>query len=66
MDTIQTETVEQDGQTYRITIYPDSDATNPLDDWPDMGTILSLSRRHANYHPSRAVPFTVFLSVRTL
>jgi hypothetical protein len=51
MDAIETETVARDGQTYRISIYPDADAPNPLEDWSEMGTILSLSRRHANYHP---------------
>jgi hypothetical protein len=51
MDAIQTETVERDGQTYRIAIYPDGDSPNPLDDWSEMGTILSLNRRHANFDP---------------
>lgn len=53
MDAIETETIDQDGQTYRITVYPDPDAANPLKDWSEMGTILSLNRRHANYHPGR-------------
>lgn len=53
MDTIETTTVERDGQTFRIRIYPDGDAPNPLDDWGEMGTILSLNRRHRNFHPSR-------------
>ncbi len=52
MDAIETETVEQDGQTYRITIYPDGDAPNPLEDWDEMGTILSLNRRHGNFDPA--------------
>ncbi len=53
MDAIETEAVEQDGQTYRITIYPDGDAPNPLDDWSEMGAILSLNRRHRNFDPIR-------------
>jgi hypothetical protein len=53
MNAIETETVEHDGQTYRITIYPDGDAPNPLDDWSEMGTILSLNRRHVNFDPDR-------------
>ena len=53
MDTIETETVEQDGQIYRISIYPDGDTPNPLDeDWSELGTILSLNRRHANFDPA--------------
>jgi hypothetical protein len=51
MDAITTETVEQDGQTYRIRIYPDPDVPNPLDDWSEMGSILSLNRRHGNFDP---------------
>ena len=51
MDAIETETIDQNGHTYRIAIYADPDASNPLDDWSEMGTILSLSSRHANYHP---------------
>jgi hypothetical protein len=53
MDAIETETVEQDGQTYHIAIYPDGDTPDPLTDWSEMGTILSLNRRHANDHPGR-------------
>ena len=53
MDAIETTTVEQDGQTYRITVYPDADAPNPLEDWGEMGTILSLNRRHRNFDPGR-------------
>ena len=30
---IETKTIAQDGQTYRIRIYPDPDAPNPLEDW---------------------------------
>ena len=52
MDAIETETVEHGGQTYRIRIYPDADAPNPLEDWSEMGTILSLNRRHANFDPA--------------
>jgi hypothetical protein len=51
MDAIETETVEQNGQTYRIAIYPDGDTPNPLEDWDEMGTLLSLNRRHGNYDP---------------
>jgi hypothetical protein len=51
MDAIQTRTVEQNGQTYRITVHADADAQNPLEDWDEMGTILSLNRRHANFDP---------------
>ena len=53
MDAIETEAVEQDGQTFRITIYPDGDAPNPLDDWSEMGSILSLNRRHRSFDPAR-------------
>ncbi len=52
MDAIETKTVEQDGQTYRISIYADPDAPNPLKDWSEMGTILSLNRRHSNFDPA--------------
>ena len=51
MDAIETTTVEQDGQTYRIAIYADADAPNPLEDWDEMGSILSLNRRHVNFDP---------------
>ena len=30
MDAIETRTVEHDGHTYRISIYHDADAANPL------------------------------------
>jgi hypothetical protein len=46
MEAIKTQTVERHGQTYRIAIYADTDAPNPLTDWDEMGTILSLNRRH--------------------
>lgn len=52
MDAIETETLECDGQTFRIAIFHDADATNPLDDWDEMGSILSLNRRHVNFDPS--------------
>ena len=52
MDAIETETVELDGQTYRISIYPDGAPPNPLDDWGDMGSILSLNHRHVNLDPA--------------
>jgi len=51
MEAIETQTVEHNGQTYRIRIYPDTDAQNPLEDWCEMGTILSLNRHHANFDP---------------
>ena len=51
MDAIETTTIEQDGQTFRITVYVDADAPNPLEDWDEMGTILSLHRRHVNFDP---------------
>ena len=51
MEAIETKTIEQDGQSYRITIYADEDAGNPLEEWGEMGSILSLNRRHANFDP---------------
>jgi hypothetical protein len=51
MDAIETETTQHNGQTYRITIYADPDVPNPLDDWSEMGTILSLNGRHVNFDP---------------
>lgn len=51
MNAIETEIIEQNGQTYRITLFPDGDMPNPLDDWSEMGTILSLNRRHSNFDP---------------
>ena len=53
MDAIETTTIHARGHTYRISIYPDEDAANPLDDWSGMGTILSLNRRHRNFDPDR-------------
>jgi hypothetical protein len=52
MDAIESRTIEHDGQTYRIAIYADADAPNPLEDWDEMGTILSLNRRHRNFDPA--------------
>jgi hypothetical protein len=52
MNAIETKTIERDGQTYRISIYPDGDTPNPLKDWSEMGTILSLNRRHASFDPA--------------
>jgi hypothetical protein len=51
MDAIETRTIEHSSQTFRIRIYADPDAPNPLKDWDEMGTILSLNRRHANFDP---------------
>jgi hypothetical protein len=53
MNAIETTTIEHNGQTFRICIYPDGDTPNPLEDWSEMGTILSLNRSHANFNPSR-------------
>jgi hypothetical protein len=52
MEAIEINTVEQNGQTYRLAIYADPDALNPLHDWSEMGTILSLNRRHVNFDPA--------------
>jgi hypothetical protein len=52
MDAIDTITVETNGATYRITVHADEDAPNPLEDWSEMGTILSLNRRHRNFDPA--------------
>jgi hypothetical protein len=49
MDAIETETIDQNGHTYRIAIYADPDASNPLDDWSETGTILSLDRVHRRF-----------------
>src|SRR5262249_19720549 len=51
MDAIEIETVEQDGHTYRIAVYPDGDAPNPLEDPGELGRILGLDLRHANVDP---------------
>jgi hypothetical protein len=52
MNAIETKTIERSGQTFRIRIYPDGDTPNPLEDWSEMGRILSLNRRHANFDPA--------------
>jgi hypothetical protein len=52
MDTTHIQTIERDGQTFRISIYPDGDTPNPLKDWSEMGAILSLNRRHGNFNPA--------------
>jgi len=52
MEAITTETVERNGQRYRIALYPDPDAGNPLEEWDEMGKILSLNRRHRNFDPA--------------
>ena len=52
MEAIETNTIEQNGQTYRVRIFHDQDAPNPLTDWSEMGTILSLNRRHVNFDPA--------------
>lgn len=51
MHAIETRTFEQNGRTYRLSLFHDHDAPNPLDEWSEMGTILSLNRRHNNYDP---------------
>jgi hypothetical protein len=51
MEAIETLTIEQNGLTYRISLFPDADAGNPLDEWSEMGRILSLNRRHCNFDP---------------
>lgn len=51
MHAIETKTVEHDGILYRIAIYPDEHAENPLEEWCEMGAILSLNRRHGNFDP---------------
>jgi hypothetical protein len=52
MEAVETTAIEKDGQTYRIRIFHEQDAPNPLDDWSEMGTILSLNRRHINFDPA--------------
>ena len=51
MDAIETSTVERNGHSYRIRIYTDADPPNPLEDWSEMGTILSRGHRHGNFDP---------------
>ena len=58
MDAIETRTVDHDGHTYRIRIYADADAPNPLEDWSEMGTILSRGRRHRNSDPAAVADAT--------
>ena len=55
MEAIESKTIVAGGDAYRITIYYDEDSPNPLDDWSEMGTILSLNRRHRNFEPDRIV-----------
>ena len=52
MEAIETETLEHNGQTYRIRIFHDPDAVNPLEVCVGMGTIKGLNRRHANFDPT--------------
>jgi hypothetical protein len=52
MESIETKTLERNGQTFRIRIYADAYAPNPLEAWSEMGTILSLNSRHNNYDPA--------------
>jgi hypothetical protein len=49
MKPIHTEKAERCGETYRIRIYPDPDAPNPLEAWAEMGVILSLNPRHVHF-----------------
>jgi hypothetical protein len=51
MEAISTEAVCHHGETFRITIYANPHAGNPLEDWGEMGRILSRNRRHANHMP---------------
>jgi hypothetical protein len=51
MEAIETKSIELAGVTYRISLYPDHFAENPLQDWSEMGQIFSLNRRHENYDP---------------
>lgn len=51
MKPIDTETIRHEGRVYRIRFYADADPPNPLEDWSEMGQILSLDRRHANFDP---------------
>jgi hypothetical protein len=52
MEPIEMKTIVQGGRTYRLRIFHDEDAPNPLTDWSEMGTILSLNRRHVNFDPA--------------
>jgi hypothetical protein len=49
MEPIETETVKQNGHTYRVRIFADPDVPNPLEDCDEMGAILSLNRKHCNF-----------------
>jgi hypothetical protein len=51
MHAIETQTVTKGGQSYRIAIYLDDDAPNPLEDCDELGRILSLNRRHRHFDP---------------
>lgn len=51
MQAIEVTTVEQEGHTYRIAIYHDADASDPLEDCDGMGRIMSLNRRHRHFDP---------------
>src|SRR5262245_58879053 len=76
MDAIESTTIEQEGQTFRIRIYADPDAPDPMKDWSEMGTILSLNRRHIKFdaagvaeaieHNPDAVPLSYFEHGRCL
>jgi hypothetical protein len=52
METIEIKDLTVVSHTYRVRITRDSDAPNPLTDWSEMGTILSLNHRHGNFDPS--------------
>jgi hypothetical protein len=52
MQPIETKAIDRDGHTYRIRIFHDEDAANPLTDRSEIGTILSLNRRHVNFDPA--------------
>jgi len=54
MEAIETKTIEQDGQAYRITIYADEDAGNPLKVWPNPCQGLLYAA-----HGTAAVPWQV-------
>ena len=52
MQAIHTETIERNGTTYRINIYPDPDSGNPIEEWDYMGKIMGLNRSTIEYDPS--------------
>jgi hypothetical protein len=75
MEPIETTSIERDGQTLRIAVYHDAHAPNPLEDWDEMGTILSLNGRHRNFerdaieaamNDTDAVPLSYFEHGRCL